>query len=85
MTAAWLPTTSTTERLEKDLQERGWRVWWMTGGGVRLLAPDGTRIEVDGNTQHQAMQNAYASAQEHSNAQTGQTLRDGLGLGSVRA
>lgn len=89
MTAPWLPTTSSTKRLEKDLQERGWRIWWTARGTVKLRAPDGSWIEVDGHTQHQTMQNAYASAQEYANARTGHAIGDayerGRGLGSVKA
>lgn len=80
MTLPWLPTTSSTKRLEKDLQERGWRLWWTQHGTVRLFAPDGARIEISGNTEHQVMSNAYASAQEYANAQTGELLRDELEL-----
>ncbi|OLV20167.1 hypothetical protein [Deinococcus marmoris] len=69
MNLPWLPTTSSTKRLEADLKARGWRVWWTQGGSVRLFSPEGDTIEVDGATPAQAMRNAYASAQEYSNAQ----------------
>lgn len=82
MIAPWLPVTdkSSTKRLEADLKARGWRVWWTQGGSVRLFSPEGDTIEVDGATAAQAMRNAYASAQEHSNAQTSWLLREAMEL-----
>lgn len=80
MTAPWLPTTSSTKRLEADLKARGWRLWWTQHGTVRLFAPDGSQTEISGNTEHQLMSNAYASAQEYANARTGEQLRDELEL-----
>lgn len=65
----WLLQTCSASRLENDLRTRGYRLWWHDEG-VRVTAPNGWSRVIFAKTSSQALRNAYASAQEHENAQT---------------
>ena len=75
----WLPTTSRAATLEADLRARGWRTFWHRDPrsrvvGLTVTAPDGKRINGDGNTDERRMQDAYAQAMEYANEATRQAV-----------
>lgn len=63
----WLPETANTHRLEADLKERGWRMWWHGDGSLTLTAPDGRPSRHDGGTTARTVRHAYSAAMEYAN------------------